>query len=524
MCWTARSAELSVSPSRSAGAASEAVWRVRNVVRSASVPRCPRPRRLASRPNVPTSRRVALIRPREPRGNASVRAAWHTSRGEPADHTSHGCATSQGAGRRPDAGGGGGPRRASPARPRAGCCAAPATSATRLATPCTRPPARSPTRPTRRRGRWSPVAATRSRSSSTRARSACSATRSSSACSAGAQVAVAGAGLQLVFTMTSRRRGPRAVPRLRRRGPRRRGAADVAARRGPAAADAGEARRADRAQRPSAQPQPQPLLRRRRQRRRRPDRHRGTCSRPAAGSSRRSTGPQDMCAGQDRLLGYRRALDETGTTLRRATRRRERVHRRRGQRRDGAAARCTDPTSTGCSRRPTWPRSARSGRSSRAAAGSAGVPTRSSVVGFDDIRDAAGHRPPLTTVRQPIAEMGTTMTTRLLQRLSGRRAPASRPCCRSSWCSARPPERRAVEDQAHGRGPFRGEWNVARTGTKVSFATSRRILDFVTPVTHGSQGIVRALSRRRRGRRWSDEVQEEPMRLETTPPSYGGNI
>jgi DNA-binding LacI/PurR family transcriptional regulator len=46
-------------------------------------------------------------------------------------------------------------------------------------------------------------------------------------------------------------------------------------------------------------------------------------------------------------------------------------------------------------------------------------PDEVSVIGFDDIRDAAGHRPPLSTVRQPIAEMGTTMTVRLLERLSG---------------------------------------------------------------------------------------------------------
>jgi LacI family transcriptional regulator len=45
------------------------------------------------------------------------------------------------------------------------------------------------------------------------------------------------------------------------------------------------------------------------------------------------------------------------------------------------------------------------------------------VVGFDDIRDAALHRPALTTVRQPVAEMGATMSRRLLERLNGEEPP-----------------------------------------------------------------------------------------------------
>ena len=57
----------------------------------------------------------------------------------------------------------------------------------------------------------------------------------------GAQVAIAGAGMQLVFTMTSRREDherfvPYAAGRARRRGP-----ADVAARRGPSCRSAREA-------------------------------------------------------------------------------------------------------------------------------------------------------------------------------------------------------------------------------------------------------------------------------------------
>lgn len=42
------------------------------------------------------------------------------------------------------------------------------------------------------------------------------------------------------------------------------------------------------------------------------------------------------------------------------------------------------------------------------------------VIGFDDIREAAEHDPPLTTVRQPIGDLGSTMTRMLLDRLADR--------------------------------------------------------------------------------------------------------
>ena len=44
------------------------------------------------------------------------------------------------------------------------------------------------------------------------------------------------------------------------------------------------------------------------------------------------------------------------------------------------------------------------------------------VVGFDDIGDAQTVNPPLTTVRQPIAQIGRTMGDLLLRRIAGRRA------------------------------------------------------------------------------------------------------
>ncbi len=49
------------------------------------------------------------------------------------------------------------------------------------------------------------------------------------------------------------------------------------------------------------------------------------------------------------------------------------------------------------------------------------VPEDVSVVGFDDIQGAAYHNPSLTTIRQPLHNMGTTAARLLLQRLRGQR-------------------------------------------------------------------------------------------------------
>lgn len=45
------------------------------------------------------------------------------------------------------------------------------------------------------------------------------------------------------------------------------------------------------------------------------------------------------------------------------------------------------------------------------------VPTQVSVLGFDDVVGAATNNPPLTTVRQPLQEMGRAAATALLQRI-----------------------------------------------------------------------------------------------------------
>ena len=54
------------------------------------------------------------------------------------------------------------------------------------------------------------------------------------------------------------------------------------------------------------------------------------------------------------------------------------------------------------------------------------VPEDVSIVGFDDIPFAALANPPLTTVGQPIRELGEQAADLLLQRHRKRRAPASR--------------------------------------------------------------------------------------------------
>jgi DNA-binding LacI/PurR family transcriptional regulator len=57
------------------------------------------------------------------------------------------------------------------------------------------------------------------------------------------------------------------------------------------------------------------------------------------------------------------------------------------------------------------------------------VPTQVSVLGFDDVVGASTNNPPLTTVRQPLQEMGRAAATALLNRIRNQRAaePAEEP-------------------------------------------------------------------------------------------------
>ena len=54
------------------------------------------------------------------------------------------------------------------------------------------------------------------------------------------------------------------------------------------------------------------------------------------------------------------------------------------------------------------------------------IPGDVSVVGFDDIPQAAHVHPPLTTVRQPLEEMGRTATRMLLERINDPQLPIER--------------------------------------------------------------------------------------------------
>ena len=127
------------------------------------------------------------------------------------------------------------------------------------------------------------------------------------------------------------------------------------------------------------------------------------------------TGPLDMCAGQDRLAGYRAAVERDGPGF------------------DETLVSVGDFTSAGgyaATRRLLQVRPdvdaifagsdlAAFGviRALRDAGRRPGEDV--AVIGFDDIPAAAEQQPPLSTVRQPIEELGTAMTRLLLSRIEG---------------------------------------------------------------------------------------------------------
>jgi DNA-binding LacI/PurR family transcriptional regulator len=126
-------------------------------------------------------------------------------------------------------------------------------------------------------------------------------------------------------------------------------------------------------------------------------------------------GPQDMCAGQDRLAGYRAAIEASGRDY------------------DEGLVSVGDFTAAGghaatarlLEQHPEV--DAVFAASDLAAFGvvralrerGRRVPDDVAVIGFDDIPAATDQEPPLSTVRQPIAALGTTMTTLLLDRIDG---------------------------------------------------------------------------------------------------------
>ncbi|WP_432013108.1 LacI family DNA-binding transcriptional regulator [Streptomyces cucumeris] len=134
----------------------------------------------------------------------------------------------------------------------------------------------------------------------------------------------------------------------------------------------------------------------------------------ASGRTRIATvaGPQDMVAGVDRLAGYRSALREAGldpsvavgdfTQESGVVAMRELLERQPGL---DAVFVASDLMAIGVLRALR-----QAGRR---------VPDDVAVVGFDDIEPARYTEPPLTTVRQPIAEIGRRLAGQLLRLASG---------------------------------------------------------------------------------------------------------
>ena len=134
----------------------------------------------------------------------------------------------------------------------------------------------------------------------------------------------------------------------------------------------------------------------------------------AAGRRRIATiaGPQDMVAGIDRLAGYRATLEESGLA--------QHVAIGDFTRESGIAAMrsllADDPALDA-----VFVASDMMAHGALLALKDAGrrVPADVAVVGFDDFEISRYSEPPLTTVRQPIVEMGRTMARQLLGLING---------------------------------------------------------------------------------------------------------
>ena len=123
-------------------------------------------------------------------------------------------------------------------------------------------------------------------------------------------------------------------------------------------------------------------------------------------------GPQDMVAGIDRLAGYRATLDEVGLA--------QHVAFGDFTRESGLRAMRTlladDPALDA-----VFVASDMMAHGALIALKNAGrrVPADVAVIGFDDFEISRYSDPPLTTVRQPIADMGRTMARQLLGLVNG---------------------------------------------------------------------------------------------------------
>jgi DNA-binding LacI/PurR family transcriptional regulator len=131
------------------------------------------------------------------------------------------------------------------------------------------------------------------------------------------------------------------------------------------------------------------------------------------------TGPLDMCAGQNRLAGYRQAIAAAGLPAADSL-----IGHGRFSIASGQAA-MADLLAADPDIDAVFAASDLTAIGAMRAIEAAGRRVRDdiAVVGFDDIGDAELAHPALTTIRQPIAELGRTMATRLLQRIAGEQPP-----------------------------------------------------------------------------------------------------
>jgi DNA-binding LacI/PurR family transcriptional regulator len=131
------------------------------------------------------------------------------------------------------------------------------------------------------------------------------------------------------------------------------------------------------------------------------------------------TGPLDMSAGQDRLAGFRQALTAAGVQFQRTA-----VAEGDFTVEGGAAAMAhlleAEPSVDGVFVASDL---MALGAIRTLAEHGRRVPEDVAVIGFDDVREAQLTTPPLTTVRQPLDELGRTMTRVLLGRISGADVP-----------------------------------------------------------------------------------------------------
>ena len=127
------------------------------------------------------------------------------------------------------------------------------------------------------------------------------------------------------------------------------------------------------------------------------------------------TGPPSMRCNQDRLAGYRAALEDAGISVEPTLIRSGAFSRETGYQQACALLELPEPPTAifaGNDVQAMGVYSALRARGLR-------IPHDMSVIGFDDVAIASILTPALTTVRQPLVEMGRVATTMLLRLIAG---------------------------------------------------------------------------------------------------------